>query len=186
MAQSCGCRPLRAWQVAFTDYVPERLKIGRPHPDAVVEVRHLAPPPAHFRARAPRLTRAISPSLSLSFQNSTLSSVRSPAIRYNLKILELHPRVVDEARLSALQLETVVYASQQHSELFSDGTRKGFFCGDGAGIGKGRQLAGTILENWLHGRTKHVWLSVSNGELTLCLLSSRNSGHTFLFSHQPP
>jgi len=42
-------------------------------------------------------------------------------------------------------------------------TRRGFFIGDGAGVGKGRQLAGTILENWLHGRTKHIWLSVSTG-----------------------
>jgi hypothetical protein len=37
----------------------------------------------------------------------------------------------------------------------------GFFLGDGAGVGKGRQLAGTILENWNCGRKKHIWLSVS-------------------------
>lgn len=29
-------------------------------------------------------------------------------------------------------------------------------------VGKGRQLAGTILENFLHGRRKHVWISVGN------------------------
>ncbi|CAM9374360.1 unnamed protein product [Chrysoparadoxa australica] len=33
--------------------------------------------------------------------------------------------------------------------------------GDGAGVGKGRQLAALIYENVLKGRSKHVWFSVS-------------------------
>ena len=37
--------------------------------------------------------------------------------------------------------------------------RKGFFLGDGTGAGKGRQLAGAILDNWLKGRRKAVWIS---------------------------
>jgi hypothetical protein len=41
-------------------------------------------------------------------------------------------------------------------------TTTGFFLGDGAGVGKGRQLAGMILENWSMGRRRHVWLSVSS------------------------
>ena len=44
--------------------------------------------------------------------------------------------------------------------------RRGFFLGDGAGVGKGRQLAGLIHENWLRGRVKHLWISVS-GDLHL-------------------
>jgi hypothetical protein len=77
--------------------------------------------------------------------------------------------------LSAPQLETVVYSCQRHEEFDISGVRKGcrhllfsvssslgFFLGDGAGVGKGRQLAGIILENWLHGRMKHVWFSVSS------------------------
>lgn len=39
--------------------------------------------------------------------------------------------------------------------------RKGFFLGDGAGVGKGRQLAGIIYENFLQGRRRHIWISVS-------------------------
>ena len=30
------------------------------------------------------------------------------------------------------------------------------------GVGKGRQLAGIVLDNWSHGRHKHVWLSASS------------------------
>ena len=34
--------------------------------------------------------------------------------------------------------------------------------GDGAGVGKGRTIAGLIYENFLQGRKKAVWISVSN------------------------
>lgn len=34
--------------------------------------------------------------------------------------------------------------------------------GDGAGVGKGRTVAGVIYENWILGRTKSIWISVSN------------------------
>ncbi len=33
-----------------------------------------------------------------------------------------------------------------------DGERAGFFIGDGAGVGKGRQIAGVILDNLARGR----------------------------------
>ena len=40
--------------------------------------------------------------------------------------------------------------------------RKGFYLGDGAGVGKGRQVAGLLLENVkARGLTKHVWISAS-------------------------
>ena len=32
--------------------------------------------------------------------------------------------------------------------------RAGFFIGDGAGVGKGRTIAGLIWENWHHARRK--------------------------------
>lgn len=34
--------------------------------------------------------------------------------------------------------------------------------GDGAGVGKGRTVAGIIFENYLLGRKKAIWVSVSN------------------------
>lgn len=36
------------------------------------------------------------------------------------------------------------------------------FLGDGAGVGKGRTIAGIIYENYLRGRKKSIWISVSN------------------------
>ncbi|ETW05982.1 hypothetical protein, variant [Aphanomyces invadans] len=50
----------------------------------------------------------------------------------------------------------------QHQRILPNGSRSGFFLGDGTGVGKGRQLAGIVLENLCRGRTKHLWFSVSN------------------------
>lgn len=36
------------------------------------------------------------------------------------------------------------------------------FAGDGAGVGKGRTIAGVIFENYLKGRKRAIWVSVSN------------------------
>ena len=52
--------------------------------------------------------------------------------------------------LSALQLEAVLYACQRH-ETKQEGKRGGFFIGDGAGMGKGREIAGCLIENLLQG-----------------------------------
>ena len=39
--------------------------------------------------------------------------------------------------------------SQQHEQILPDGNRAGFLIGDGAGVGKGRTIAGVIYENYL-------------------------------------
>ncbi|XP_019863968.1 PREDICTED: protein strawberry notch homolog 1-like [Amphimedon queenslandica] len=44
----------------------------------------------------------------------------------------------------------------------ADGSRAGFLIGDGAGVGKGRTVAGIIYQNYIEGRKKSLWLSVSN------------------------
>lgn len=92
-------------------------------------------------------------------ETSSLSSVHPPDVWYRLNIPD---DVIDEGKLSALQLEAVTYACQQHEICLPDGTRAGFLLGDGAGVGKGRTLAGIIFENYLLGRKRAIWLSVSN------------------------
>ena len=90
-------------------------------------------------------------------ETSSLASVDPPDITYqpNAKA-----SLVDNQRLSALQLEAVLYACQRHEQRLPDGSRAGFFIGDGAGVGKGRTIAGIILENWSQGRQRHLWISV--------------------------
>jgi hypothetical protein len=86
--------------------------------------------------------------------------------------------------LSGAQLETVIYAGEAHSGYLAgawtvDETldvvtaaaedaegavrfRRGFMIGDGTGVGKGREAAGIILDSWLRGRRKAVWISKSD------------------------
>jgi hypothetical protein len=48
--------------------------------------------------------------------------------------------------------------------LLATGARAGFFLGDGAGVGKGRQIAAAIKEYWLRrplGKRRVLWMSVS-------------------------
>ena len=40
--------------------------------------------------------------------------------------------------------------------------RKGWMLGDGTGAGKGRQVAGIILDHWLRGKRRALWLSQSD------------------------
>lgn len=104
------------------------MKIGKRHPDPVVET-------------------------------ASLSSVEPSDIYYKLSI---PPDCIDRGLLSALQLESITYACQAHDHMLEDGSRAGFLIGDGAGVGKGRTIAGIIHENYLIGRKRSLWISVSN------------------------
>ena len=87
-------------------------------------------------------------------------------------------------KLSEAQLETVIYAGEAHTGFLAgawtvDDTldslsaapeeaegairfRQGFMVGDGTGVGKGRESAAIILDNWMQGRRKAVWISKSD------------------------
>ncbi|KAJ6805278.1 protein FORGETTER 1 [Iris pallida] len=92
-------------------------------------------------------------------ETSSLSAVQPPEPTYNLKIMN---ELEHTKALSCLQIETLVYACQRHLHHLQNGTRAGFFIGDGAGVGKGRTIAGLIWENWHHHRHKALWLSVGS------------------------
>ena len=77
-------------------------------------------------------------------ETKSLAGVRAPALTYTH---HLHD-ALHEGRLSCLQLESILYANQRHNgKRLPDGSRAGFFLGDAAGVGKGRQAAGLILEH---------------------------------------
>ncbi|XP_061654935.1 protein strawberry notch homolog 1 isoform X3 [Phyllopteryx taeniolatus] len=92
-------------------------------------------------------------------ETSSLSSVSPPDVWYRLSIPE---EVIDRGCLSALQLEAITYAAQQHETFLPSGDRAAYLIGDGAGVGKGRTIAGIIYENYLLGRKRSLWFSVSN------------------------
>ena len=87
--------------------------------------------------------------------------------------------LIESGALSEAQLETAIYAADAHARFLpgawrieddwrtilaardDDGVpfRAGFFLGDGTGCGKGRQVASIILDNWLAGRRRALWVS---------------------------
>ncbi|KAL1559922.1 udp-glycosyltransferase [Salvia divinorum] len=92
-------------------------------------------------------------------ETSSLSAVQPPEPTYDIRIKDELER---SKTLSCLQIETLVYACQRHLQHLPGGERAGFFLGDGAGVGKGRTIAGLIWENWHHGRRKALWISVGS------------------------
>lgn len=92
-------------------------------------------------------------------ETASLSSVEPSDINYKLA---LPADIIDRGLLSALQLEAITYTCQAHEHFLEDGSRAGFLVGDGAGVGKGRTIAGIIYENYLRGRKRALWISVSN------------------------
>jgi predicted RNA methylase len=114
-------------------------------------------------------------------QSAAMASVAPPKPIYRP---HLPARLAEDGLLSDAQLESVIYAGEAHSRHLAgawlvDETRdnvsaapddaqgairfrRGWFLGDGTGCGKGRQVAGIILDNWLKGRCKALWISKSD------------------------
>ncbi len=114
-------------------------------------------------------------------QSAAMSSVAPPKPNYRP---HLPAGLVERGLLSDAQLESVIYAGEAHADHLAgkwsvDATwdkveaapdecdtavrfRKGWFLGDGTGAGKGRQVAGIVLDNWLKGRRRAVWISKSD------------------------
>ncbi len=117
-------------------------------------------------------------------QSTAMASVRLPRPSYTPR---LPAAVMAQGLLSECQLETVIYAGAAHARhlpghwtVDETGTvlsaaaegdegavrfRQGFFLGDGTGAGKGRQVAGVILDNWSQGRRKALWISKNDALL---------------------
>lgn len=114
-------------------------------------------------------------------QSAAMASVAPPKPSYRP---HLPGALVANGVLSDAQIESIIYAGEAHAQLLSgswtlDQTfdlvtaarddaenavrfRRGWFLGDGTGTGKGRQVAGILLDNWLKGRRRAVWISKSD------------------------
>jgi hypothetical protein len=90
---------------------------------------------------------------------ASMASVTPPNITYRP---HLPLEIVTEGKLSEIQLERLIYAGQRHESRLATGARSGYYVGDGTGVGKGRVLAGIILDNWVQNRRRALWLSVNN------------------------
>ena len=114
-------------------------------------------------------------------QSAAMASVAPPRPSYRP---HLPGKIIKGGILSDAQLESVIHAGDAHCGHLAgswtlDGTfdtlhaapegaahavrfRRGWFLGDGTGCGKGRQVAGIILDNRIKGRRKALWISKSD------------------------
>lgn len=90
---------------------------------------------------------------------------------------QLPSDLIGKGILSAAQAETLIYAASAHArdlagryepedkgctlKASAEGHayRMGYFLGDGTGAGKGRQVAAVILDRWVRGERRHIWIS---------------------------
>ena len=89
-------------------------------------------------------------------QSAAMAAVEPPGTDY---IPNLPKEPIKSGALSSAQLDPIIGAGQAHSEILPNGERRGYFIGDGAGVGKGREIAGILWDNWNRGRKKAVWVS---------------------------
>ena len=159
--------------ITYEVYKPQKLGFGRPHPDPVVENATLAsvePPEITYTLAIPKNV----------ISKGILSDLQLEALVYGCQCHELDLPSSSSSSTSTITITSTTasndkkispnkrespesnrYGAKKEKEE-APPVRRGFMLGDGAGMGKGRTLAGMILENMSRGRTKHIWVSVSS------------------------
>jgi hypothetical protein len=157
----------------FTSYVCKSIDRGKPHPGDIAEASSLRCQTLWVLCSH----GCIQPMTRLFFH----SAIQLPPSTYPL-CDSIPAPIVEDGKLSSLQLEGILCASTKHLEILPSGERAccwlpfctttqssvfvitgaGFFIGDGAGVGKGRQIAGVIIDNYARGRRSDYLLAYSS------------------------
>ncbi|MFA1677211.1 strawberry notch-like NTP hydrolase domain-containing protein [Rhizobium mongolense] len=171
-AAEASRHPLDKAETAVLDYAPRIDEAdGSGQPSGLYEP---------YRVQAISIADAISHPTAL-VQSAAMASIAPPLPTYRPT---LPKALVANGVLSDAQLESVIYAGEAHTahlagaytvndtydqlkaapENASDAfrLRRGWYLGDGTGCGKGRQVAGIIMDNFLKGRRRAVWVSKSD------------------------
>ncbi|MBP8936890.1 MAG: strawberry notch family protein [Agrobacterium sp.] len=171
-AAEASRHPLDKVEIHEVEYEPRT-----DNPDASAKPAGLYEP---YRVQSINIIGAVGHTTAL-VQSAAMASIAPPLPSYRPT---LPKSLVSSGTLSDAQIESVIYAGEAHSAHLS-GTytinetydrlnaaaegadnafkiRRGWFLGDGTGCGKGRQVAGVIMDNFLKGRRRALWISKSD------------------------
>jgi hypothetical protein len=142
--------PIQAQVGHYLPYRPSRIRIpgAAAHPTMLVESVAMG----SIAAPVPTLQPTVPADL---FERGLLSEAQAETLIYAVAAFarDLPGRYLSNDKGCSL-------AANEHGHVY----RTGFFLGDGTGAGKGRQVASIMLDAWLTGSRRHVWLS-KNEEL---------------------
>lgn len=139
---------------------------AKPHPGELVQSAAMASVQAPLPSYRPRLPAQL-------IADGVLSAPQLETVIYAGEAHETFLKgtydVVDDfASIQPAKAEASAFSVEALSDdasktvLKNARFRRGFFLGDGTGCGKGRQVAAVILDNWLKGRRKALWISRSD------------------------
>jgi hypothetical protein len=90
-------------------------------------------------------------------ESAAMAAVDLPPPKYQPKLVK---GAIESGAFSDAQTEQIIYAGQAHNEMLPGAVyRKGYMIGDGTGVGKGREIAGVLWDNWNNGRKKALWIT---------------------------
>lgn len=92
-------------------------------------------------------------------ETKTMATVPLPVMTYRPALPQ---SVIDLGTISNVQLEGIAMVGQQNDIVLPSGSRASALIGDGTGVGKGREAAGILWDNWRQGRRRLVWVSEKN------------------------
>ena len=113
--------------------IQERSSEGLPAPvltssERTPIVEHNHQPDLDINIYSPRFINGGSPHPGVIVEPPGLANVEPPHIRYRPRL----PKHLSETgKLSAMQLERIIYAGQAHEQRLADGSRAGISIGDG-------------------------------------------------------
>lgn len=172
-------------EITYNKYQPKKLTFGRPHPDPVVENSTLGsvePPDITYNLVMPadiisegKLSNLQLEAIVYGCQRHMVDLPRAPSSNSVGRSASAKENVVPvksdgedgikpgggDVPQDDVKMNMDLPQDVAEEPRVEEAARAGFLLGDGAGMGKGRTLAGFVVENIARGRKKHIWISVS-------------------------
>ena len=87
-------------------------------------------------------------------ESAAMAAIQAPPVSY---VPDIPAKAVESGTISDIQLEAVALAGAAHEQKLETGERRGFFIGDGTGVGKGREIGAVIWDTTWDWQLANEW-----------------------------